>query len=89
MLIVRYASSFKKDFNRCEKRRYNMGLLQAAIDTLRVPAPLPPQNKDHNLSGNWAGYRECHLLSDWLLIYRVVGNELWLDRLGTHSDIFG
>lgn len=40
-------------------------------------------------TGNWAGYKECHLAPDWLLVYKVVGNELRLARTGTHSDLFG
>lgn len=89
MLDVRYSTRFKKDFKLCVKRGYNILLLQQAIDTLRIPAPLPTKNKDHDLTGNYSGYRECHITSDWLLIYKQVGNELRLDRTGTHSDLFG
>lgn len=66
-----------------------MVLLQQAIDTLRIPAPLPPKNKDHKLSGNYSGYRECHIEPDWLLIYKQTDDELKLDRTGTHADLFG
>lgn len=66
-----------------------MPLLQQAIDTLRVPAALPVQNRDHSLSGNYAGYRECHIEPDWLLIYMQSENELHLYRTGTHADLFG
>lgn len=52
MLDVRYSTRFKKDFKACVKRRYNMSLLQQVVDTLRIPASLPPKNTDHNLSGN-------------------------------------
>jgi len=45
--------------------------------------------RDHALKGNYIGRRECHISSDWLLIYRVDGNELYLDRTGTHADLFG
>lgn len=89
MLNVRYSTRFKKDFKTCAKRGYQMSLLQQAIDTLRIPAPLPPKNKDHNLSGNYSGYRECHIEPDWLLIYKQTDDELRLDRTGTHSDLFG
>lgn len=88
MLDVRYSTRFKKDFKACVKRRYNMALLQQVIDTLRIPASLPPKNVDHNLSGNYIGYRECHISPDWLLIYRQEENELLLYRTGTHSDLF-
>lgn len=89
MLNLRYSTRFKKDFKTCVKRGYQMPLLQQAIDTLRIPAPLPPKNKDHNLSGNYSGYRECHIEPDWLLIYKQTDDELRLDRTGTHSDLFG
>ena len=88
MLDVRYSTKFKKDFKTCIKRRYKMHLLQQVIDTLRIPIALPPKNFDHNLSGNYAGYRECHIEPDWLLIYRVEGDELLLYRTGTHADLF-
>ncbi|MDE6405408.1 MAG: type II toxin-antitoxin system YafQ family toxin [Lachnospiraceae bacterium] len=88
MLNVRYSTRFKKDFKTCVKRGYKMSLLQQAIDILRVPEPLPPQNRDHNLSGNYSGYRECHIEPDWLLIYKQTDNELRLDRTGTHADLF-
>ncbi len=89
MLNVRYSTRFKKDFKTCVKRGYQMPLLQQAIDTLRIPAPLPPKNKDHNLIGNYSGYRECHIEPDWLLIYKQTEDELRLDRTGTHTDLFG
>ena len=66
-----------------------MTLLQQVINTLRIPAPLPTKNKDHNLSGNYSGYRECHIEPDWLLIYNQTDTELRLDRTGTHADLFG
>lgn len=89
MLEVRYSTKFKKDFKTCVKRRWQMGKLQQIIDTLRIPAALPPKNTDHNLTGNYAGYRECHIEPDWLLVYRQSGTELYLARTGTHADLFG
>ena len=89
MFDVRYSTRFKKDFKTCVKRGYKMALLQQAIDTLRIPASLPAKNRDHNLSGNYSGYRKCHIEPDWLLIYKQDGNELKLDRTGTHADLFG
>ena len=89
MLDVRYSSKFKKDFKTCVKRGYKMALLQQVIDTLRIPAPLPQKNRDHNLGGNYLGYKECHIEPDWLLIYKQTDDELRLDRTGTHSDLFG
>lgn len=57
MLDVRYSTKFKKDFKTCMKRGLDTFLFQKAVDILRIPAPLPPKNKEHNLSGNYAGYR--------------------------------
>lgn len=88
MLNLNASSQFKRDRCLCKKRGYDMSLLTAVVGTLLTPAPLPAQNKDHPLSGNWAGYQECHILPDWLLIYRVAGNDLYLARTGTHADLF-
>jgi mRNA interferase YafQ len=65
-----------------------MDLLQQVIDTLKIPDTLPLQNVDHNLSGDYSGYRECHVSPDWLLIYKQSETELLLYRTGTHSDLF-
>ncbi|MCI8663713.1 MAG: type II toxin-antitoxin system YafQ family toxin [Hungatella sp.] len=64
--------------------------MQAAYGRLiYAPAPLPANNKDRKLSGNYFGYRECHIAPDWLLIYKQTDTELKLDRTGTHADLFG
>ena len=89
MLDVRYSAKFKRDFKACTKRNYKMMLLQQVIDILRIPDTLPEKNKDHALSGNYSGYRECYIEPDWLLIYKQEENELLLYRTGTHSDLFG
>lgn len=89
MLEIISSSKFKKDFKTCEKRRYNMKMLKKVIDILRIPDKLPLSNHDHNLNGNYIGYRECHIAPDWLLIYCQNDNELLLYRTGTHADLFG
>lgn len=89
MLDLRTSAQFRRDYRRCAKRGHDMALLSAAIVTLRIPAALPEKNRDHSLTGNWAGFQECHLAPNWLLIYRIVGNELQLARTGTHADLFG
>lgn len=89
MLNLIFGSQFKRDRRLCARRGYDMNLLTAVVDILRIPAALPAQNRVHSLSGNWIGYQECHIQGDWLLIYRVVGNELRLARTGTHADLFG
>ena len=89
MLDVRYSTRFKKDFKTCVKRHYSMEKLQYIIETLRIPEALSSKYSDHNLSGNYSGYRECHIEPDWLLIYRQDTEELLLYRTGTHADLFG
>lgn len=89
MLEVSFTGQFKKDYKLCKKRGCDMSLLQNIIDTLAIPEELPQKNKDHNLTGNYANKRECHILPDWLLVYRVEGDQLILYRTGTHSDLFG
>lgn len=89
MLKLNLTTQFKRDLKLCKKRGYNITLLNAIVNTLRIPAALSPKNKDHSLKGNYTGRRECHITPDWLLIYRVDGNEIYLDRTGTHSDLFG
>lgn len=87
MLNLNQSNKFKKDYKLCKKRGYHMDLLQSVINTLRIPEPLPAKNKDHSLSGNFVGKRECHISPDWLLIYQIIGNEIYLVRTGTHSDL--
>ena len=89
MLTLNASTTYKKDLKLCKKRGYDLSLLNSAINTLLIPAPLPPKNRDHQLTGNYAGKRECHILPNWLLIYQIRGNELYLVRTGTHADLFG
>ena len=65
-----------------------MRLLQDIIDILVIPANLPKQNRAHTLKGDYADKNECHILADWLLIYKVIDGQLILYRTGTHSDLF-
>lgn len=90
MLDIRYSAKFKKDYKTVVKRGYNPQLLQAVLEMLSNEQPLPPKYKDHSLSGNYQGQRECHITPDWLLIYKIEQNELilTLTRTGTHSDLF-
>lgn len=88
MLEISFTGQFKKDYKLCKKRGCNMSLLQNIIDVLAIPEELPQKNKDHNLIGDYANKRECHILPDWLLVYRIEGNQLVLYRTGTHSDLF-
>lgn len=88
MLDTHYSSQFKKDFKACVKRGYKMYLLHQVIDTLRIPTPLSSAHNEHKLSGNYSGYKECHITPDWLLIYKQTDTELKLNRTGTHADLF-
>lgn len=88
MLEVSYTGRFKKDYKTCAKRRYDLGLLKGVIASLAVPEKLPEKNKDHDLKGDYIGKRECHILPDWLLVYKIEGERLILYRTGTHSDLF-
>ena len=65
-----------------------MEQLKSVVKTLAIPEPLDIKNKDHSLSGNYSGFRECHILPDWLLVYRYNGEYLELVRTGSHSDLF-
>lgn len=90
MLTIKYHTMFKKDFKRIKKRGYDISRLEKIVELLANEVPLPEQFKDHNLSGNYNGFRECHIAPDWLLIYQVNNNELVLvlTRTGSHSDLF-
>ncbi len=90
MLKIRYSSRFKKDFKNIVKRGYNIKLLENILSLLINDKPLPVKNLDHPLSGIYFGYRECHIASDWLLIYKLERDNktISLTRTGTHSDLF-
>lgn len=91
MLKIRYENSFKRDYKKILKRGYNQESFEEVLGILVNQKSLPQKYKDHPLSGNWGGFRECHIAPDWLLIYRINDNELelCLTRTGTHSDLFG
>ena len=88
---VVWTTQFKKDYKLAMKRRMDIELLDNIIRTLSRGETLPDKNKDHALTGNWVGHRECHILPDWLLVYRIDDDVLVLTlaRTGTHSDLFG
>lgn len=89
--IVKPTTQFKKDFKLAMKRSMKIELLEEMIAMLAMGETLPDKHKDHVLTGNWVGHRECHILPDWLLIYRIEDEVLVLTlaRTGTHSDLFG
>ena len=87
---VKFTTRFRKDYKMMEKRGVDMSLLNDIITKLAQGIPLPAGNRDHTLTGNFAGHRECHVLPDWILIYRVENDVLVLSltRTGSHSDLF-
>jgi mRNA interferase YafQ len=85
--IVR-STQFKRDVKLAEKRGRNMAKLRDLILLLAEGTQLPSSYKDHPLAGDWKHYRDSHIEPDWLLLYRVDGNDLYLVRTGTHADLF-
>lgn len=86
-----WTTQFKKDYKLALKRHLNIDLLDDIIRALSRGETLPEKNKDHALSGDWVGHRECHIQPYWLLVYRIEDDVLVLTlaRTGTHSDLFG
>ncbi|MBS4021388.1 MAG: type II toxin-antitoxin system YafQ family toxin [Dethiobacter sp.] len=90
MLTLKTTTQSRKDYKLMKKRGYNMGLLQEVLQTLLEEKPLAEKHRDHALVGNYTGFRECHILPDWLLMYQIESETLILvaSRTGTHSDLF-
>ena len=90
MLEAIPTGKFKRDLKAVARRGYRLELLTETVGTLSAQRPLPEKNRDHVMSGNYIGYRECHIAPDWLLIYQVdeEKSKLYLIRTGTHSDLF-
>lgn len=86
---VKLTAQFKKDYKLAMKRGLKLQLIDEVITALAAGDPLPEKYRDHALAGNWSGHRECHILPDWLLVYRIDGQMLILTlvRTGTHSDL--
>lgn len=86
-LTPRPGAEFKRDLKRLKKRGKDMEKLRAVIETLCGHGRLEPKHKDHPLSGEWKGWRDCHVEPDWILIYREEAGKLELGRTGTHADV--
>jgi mRNA interferase YafQ len=84
-----YGKPFDRDVKRAKKSGKDMEKLFSVVELLSQCKPLPPQRRDHKLMGNYRSWRECHIEPDWLLIYKVEGDELLLARTGSHVDLFG
>jgi len=85
---LHYASQFKRDYKRMQKQGKDIPKLRSVIEQLMQGEMLEPKHRDHQLTGNWKGHRDCHIEPDWLLIYRIAGDDLFLERTGSHSDLF-
>lgn len=90
MLTIEFHKSFKRDYKRVLRRGYDIQLMERVIQMLAEQKKLPPKYRDHELEGDYAGCRECHITPDWLLVYRIHDGDLILvlTRTGTHSDLF-
>ena len=85
---IYYTTQFKKDYKRIRKQNKDLYKLRAVIEILAAGQLLEPKYHDHQLSGNWKGHRDCHIEPDWILIYRITADDLYLERTGSHSELF-
>ena len=90
MLNIVSSNSFKRDLKLARKRGFDIQKLSDVVKMLASEKPLDERYKDHMLTGNYKGFRECHIEPDWLLVYRIEKDELelFLFRTGTHTDLF-
>jgi mRNA interferase YafQ len=84
-----YTGQFKRDVKLAEKRGKDMSKLRTVIELLLSGKSLPRELSDHPLRGEWKPSRDLHIEPDWVLIYRVDGDAVRLERTGTHADLFG
>jgi len=88
MLTPVYTRQFERDIKRMVKRKKNMEKLKIIIRSLAGEEPIDSIHRDHKLLGDWQGRRECHIESDWLLIYKFEEKQIIFERTGTHADLF-
>ena len=90
MYQIKFTSAYKKSYKLMKKRGLDLALLNDVVDKLRQGIPLDDKYRDHELTGNYVGFRECHIKPDWLLIYLIEDDVLTLTLVntGTHSDLF-
>lgn len=88
MLKLTVSGQYKRDHKTILKRGWNVEELKRILDVLLNEEKLDRKYHDHELSGNYVGCRECHIESDWLLIYKIADGELMLQKTGSHSDLF-
>lgn len=85
---IHYTTQFKKDYKRIKRQNKKTEKLENVIKLLLSGRELEPQYKDHPLIGKWKGHRDCHVEPDWLLIYRITADDLYLERTGSHAELF-
>ena len=85
---IQYTTQFKKDYKKVQKQNKDFEKLKLLIEKLLGGTKLEEHFKDHNLTGKWKNYRECHITPDWLLIYKKTADTLILVRTGSHSELF-
>ncbi len=85
---IHYTTQFKKDYKRIKKQNKDLSKLKTVIEKLSSNQILEQNYRDHPLSGNWKDHRDCHIEPDWLLIFRITSEDLYLERTGSHSDLF-
>ncbi len=90
MYKVKFTNTFKKIYKLMKKRGYDMSILESVINTLRQGKELDKKYRNHQLTGNFRGFHECHIKPDWLLIYLIERDILTLTFVdtGSHSDLF-
>ncbi|MBL0175470.1 MAG: type II toxin-antitoxin system YafQ family toxin [Ignavibacteria bacterium] len=88
MLTPVYTRQFEKDLRRCQRRGKDMEKFKMVARTLIAGEPLDPIHRDHRLVGNWLGRRDCHMESDWILLYKLEMDRVIFERMGTHADLF-
>jgi len=87
-LVPVYTKQFEKDLKRCQRRNKRMEKFKLVAEPLIAGDELDSIHRDHKLIGNFVGRRECHLESDWLLIYKLEEDRIIFERMGTHADLF-
>ncbi|MFC1782433.1 type II toxin-antitoxin system YafQ family toxin [Planctomycetota bacterium] len=85
---IKFAGQFKRDFKRAKKQKKNLDALEDIITKLVRGKKLGPRYHDHKLHGEWAEHKCCHIQPDWLLIYKIESNTLYLGRVGSHAELF-
>lgn len=85
---IYYTTQFKKDYKRIKKQNKDLNKLTIVINALSSGQILDERYNDHQLSGKWKGHRDCHIEPDWILIYRLTSDSIYLERTGSHSDLF-